>query len=152
MWYKHWHTIDLADRALYRDVIMSKLPEITKVAHDKGWPAAALANAMDYFYADVRREHGISAVIINGEYLLLYAVGHSWWHTKPFLVEEFMLALKPGGNLAGCLSVIESIANEEGCGAVCIGTAASPSNEAYARLLNRHGYKTLAYQLIKEVS
>lgn len=151
MWYKYWHDIDPSDRERYRAVIESKLPEITKAAHDKGWPSSALSNVMDYFYDYVRREHGIRAVIINGEYLLLYVIGSSWWLDKPYLCEEFLLSLKQGGNIKNCLAVIETLAKDEGCGAVCIGTAASPSNEVYARLLNRHGYKTLAYQLFKEV-
>ena len=151
MWYKHWHTIDRYERERLRSVIVSKLPDITKAAHDKGWPSSALSRVMDYFYADVRRAHGISAVVINDEYLLLYVVGSSWWHDKPYLCEEFLLSLTPGGDFPACLAVIEALAKDEGCGAVCIGTAASPSNEVYARLLNRHGYKTLAYQLVKEI-
>lgn len=151
MWYKHWHKIDDGDRERYRDVIVSKLPEITKAAHDKGWPASALADVMDYFCADVRVDHSISAVIVNGEYLFMYAVVHSWWSDKPILCEEFLLSLRPGGNFGECLEVIERIAKDECCGSVCIGTAASPSNAVYERLLKRHGYNTLAYQLMKEV-
>lgn len=152
MWYKHLHELTSDEWGEYRKVIEAALPDVMRTAHDKGWPPESLTSVWDYFHKDVRDERGLSAVIINGEYLLVYALGTCWWHTKPFLVEEFLLALKPGGNLAGCLSVIESIAKEEGCGAVCVGTAAAPSNEVYARLLNRHGYKTLAYQLIKEVA
>ena len=151
MWYKHLHDFDQSDRERYNDIIAEKLPDITKAAHDKGWPASALANVLDYFRYDVRAEHGIQAVIINGEYLLVYVIGSSWWLDKPYLCEEFLLSLKKDGNIQNCLAVIETLAKDEGCGAVCIGTAASPSNEVYARLLNRHGYKTLAYQLFKEV-
>lgn len=152
MWYKHLHELTSDEWGEYRKVIKEALHGVIQESHNKGWPKAALTNVWDYFDHGFRESHGVSAVIINGEYLFLYAVGNSWWHTEPFLIEEFLLALKPGGSLAGCLSVIEDIAKAEGCGAVCIGTAAAPSNEVYARLLNRHGYKTLAYQLIKEVA
>ena len=151
MWYKHWYDIDPSDRERYRDIIAEKLPDIIKAAHNKGWPASALATAMDYLRDDVRAKHGIQAVVINGEYLLLYVIGSSWWLDKPYLCEEFLLSLKKDGDIQNCLAIIETLAKDEGCGAVCIGTAASPSNEVYARLLNRYGYKTLAYQLFKEV-
>lgn len=151
MSYKYWHAIDQSDRERYSDIIVDKLPEITKAAHNKGWPASALATVMDYFRYDVRAKHGIQAVVINGEYLLLFTVCSSWWSDKPVLCEEFLLSLKKDGSIQNCLAVIETIAKDEGCGAVCIGTAASPSNDVYARLLNRHGYKTLAYQLFKEI-
>lgn len=151
MWYKYWHDVAPSDRERYSDIIAEKLPGTIKAAHNKGWPASALATVMDYFRYDVRAAHGIQAVVINGEYLLLYTVCESWWLDKPVLCEEFLLSLKKDGNINNCLDVIETLAKDEGCGAVCIGTAASPSNEVYARLLNRHGYKTLAYQLFKEV-
>lgn len=151
MWYKHLHELTSDELGEYRKVIKVALHGVIQESHKKGWPKAALTNVWDYFDHGFRESHGVRAVIINGEYLFLYAVGNSWWHTEPFLIEEFLLALKPGGNLAGCLSVIEDIAKAEGCGAVCIGTAAAPNNDAYARLLNRYGYKTLTYQLIKEI-
>lgn len=151
MWYKHLHELTSDEWGEYRKVIKEALLGVIQESHNKGWPKAALTNVWDYFDHGFRESHGVSAVIINGEYLFLYAVGNSWWHTEPFLIEEFLLALKPGGNLACCLSVVEGIAKAEGCGAVCIGTAAAPSNGVYARLLNRHGYKTLAYQLVKEI-
>lgn len=151
MWYKHLHELTSDEWDEYRKVIEEALPGVIREAHNKGWPPESLTDVWDYFNRNVRDERGMSAVIINGEYLLVYVIGYSWWHPKPFLVEEFLLALKPGGNLAGCLSVIADIAKTEGCGAVCIGTAAAPSNGVYARLLNRYGYKTLAYQLVKEV-
>lgn len=152
MWYKHLHELTSDEWGEYRKVIKAALHGVIQESHKKGWPKAALTNVWDYFDHGFRESHGVSAVIINGEYLFLYAVGNSWWHIEPFLIEEFLLALKPGGSLASCMSVIEDIAKAEGCGAVCIGTAAAPSNEVYARLLNRHGYKTMAYQLIKEVA
>lgn len=151
MSYKYWHDIDQSDRERYSDIIVDKMPEITKAAHNKGWPASALTRVLDYFRYDVRAKNGIQAVVINGEYLLLYTVCTSWWSDKPVLCEEFLLSLKKDGNIKNCLAVIETVAKDEGCGAVCIGTAASPSNDVYARLLNRHGYKTLAYQLFKEI-
>ena len=151
MWYKHLHDLEPAEWAEYGRVIAAELPGIVQEALKKGWPAEALSNVMEYFDKTVRDEYGLRAVIINGEYLFIYAVGYSWWHTKPYMVEEFLLALQPNGNLRACLDMVEVLAKEEGCSAVCIGTAAAPSNDAYARLLNRYGYKTLAYQLIKEV-
>ena len=151
MWYKHLHELTSDEWGEYRKVIKEALHGVIQASHNKGWPKAALTNVWDYFDHDFRASNGISAVIINGEYLFLYAVGHSWWHTKPYMVEEFLLALQPKGNLRACLDMVEVIAKEEGCSAVCIGTAAAPNNDAYARLLNRYGYKTLAYQLIKEI-
>lgn len=151
MWYKHWDTIPPTFKAEYRQRIETKLNEVVKAAHTKGWPQQSLYGIRRYFDQQVRQHHGMKAVIINGEYLLLYVVGSSWWLDKPYLCEEFLLSLTPGGDFPACLEVIEALAKDEGCGAVCIGTAASPSNEVYARLLNRHGYKTLAYQLFKEI-
>ena len=151
MWYKHIHDLEPAELAEYGRVIAAELPGIVQEARKKGWPAEALSGVMEYFKKSVRDEYGLNAVIINGEYLFIYAVGYSWWSTKPYLVEEFLLALQPNGNLRACLEMVEVIAKNEGCGTVCIGTAAAPNNDAYARLLNRYGYKTLAYQLVKEV-
>lgn len=151
MWYKHLHDLEPEEWAEYGSVVAAELPGIIQEAHKKGWPAEALSCVMEYFDKTVRDEYGLRAVIINGEYLFIYAVGYSWWHTKPYMVEEFLLALQPKGNLRACLDMVEVIAKEEGCSAVCIGTAAAPNNDAYARLLNRYGYKTLAYQLIKEI-
>lgn len=151
MWYKHWDTIPPTFKAEYRRCIEAKLNEVVLAAHTKGWPKQSLLGIRRYFDQQVRQQHGMKAVIINGEYLMLYVVGSSWWLDKPYLCEEFLLSLTPGGDFPACLAVIEALAKDEGCGAVCIGTAASPSNEVYARLLNRHGYKTLAYQLVKEI-
>ena len=151
MWYKHLHNLEPEEWAEYGSVIAAELPGIVQAARKKGWPADALSDVMAYFKKSVRDEYGLNAVIINGEYLFIYAVGYSWWSTKPYLVEEFLLALQPNGNLRACLEMVEVIAKNEGCGTVCIGTAAAPNNDAYARLLNRYGYKTLAYQLVKEV-
>lgn len=151
MWYKHWDTIPPTFRAEYSELIREQIPAIRKAAHNKGWSLAALSNTDRFFSRATRLNNGMHAVIINGQYLFMYAVVNSWWSVRPILCEEFLLSLKRGGNFGDCLAVIERIAKDEGCGSVCIGTAAAPSNAAYERLLNRHGYKTLAYQLVKEV-
>lgn len=151
MLYRNWLDLDPAIRARYIATLEVALPKIREVVLAKGWPKDALANVLEYLKLPVLIRSGLTALVINDEYLFLYAIGDGWWSTRPYMVEEFIFALEPNGNFDACLAVIENHARELGCGSVCIGTAAARSDKAYARHLSRRGYKTLAYQLVKEV-
>ena len=151
MSYKNWIDLDPEVKARYIKTLEAALPKIREVVIAKGWPEDALSQTLEYLKWPVFISSGLSALVINDEYLFLYAIGDGWWSTRPYMVEEFIFALEPNGNFDACLAVIENHAQELGCGTVCIGTAAARSDKAYARHLSRRGYRVLAYQLIKEV-
>lgn len=151
MSYKHWDNLTPGERVAVNAEIHRRIPDIRATAVAKGWPQPCLENIEAEFDASLYPGHSRDAVVVNGEYLVLYDKVDSWWHSKPMLCDETILALRPGGNFAALLASIEKLAKAEGCGAVCLGTAAAPSNEAYTRLLTRHGYKALAYQLVKGI-
>lgn len=150
--YKFWDNLSAADKHWFSDAIISRTPLVHAAAKAKGWPCPDVAEWLRFLDDSHRRAAGLRAVVILDSYLLLYTVGESWWVSSRVLCEEFLLAVRDDVRpFADALAIIESLAKDFGCGAVCIGTAASPSNEVYSRLLQRSGYKPLAYQLVKEV-
>lgn len=91
------------------------------------------------------------AWIVDETYLVMYVVDTPWYGNKPWLLEQLVLALKPGGDFSAVTDFLEDRARAEGCSFCVVGTALAPSDKALARLYTRQGYQGEVITLTKEL-
>ena len=94
----------------------------------------------------------IDIVLINDEYLFVYAVNQPWYATTTQLVELGIYRIKPGPTkFKDVVACMHSIALGEGCDKIVVGTMKPQNNAALARMYERQGFKISHYTLSKEV-
>ncbi len=91
------------------------------------------------------------AWIVDEHYLVMFMVDTPWYADEPWLMEQLVLSLAPGGNFSAVTDFLEDQARAEGCRIVTVGTALAPVDKALARLYIRQGYEGEVITLTKEL-
>lgn len=149
--YKLYQDLSAQVQALVEDQIRHGLPTILEAARAKGWCTKEPDDLQAFYTPEGRAAEGIEVAWVGYDYILLFTVTQGWWLGGNILLEEFLVRVTEPADFSLALRDIEQLGRDRGCKSVIIGTAASPSDKAYSRLLRRHGYTEAAYQLIKSL-
>jgi hypothetical protein len=115
----------------------------------KGWAPSSADQLLAYGVAaldDPASEYSLS--VLADTHLFLYRIDYVFWLGAEVLIEYGMLRYKPGP-VTPAFNAIDQIARQAGVKHIAIGTSAAVRDDAYCRLLSRHGYQQGSVQFIK---
>lgn len=134
------------------DLIRSSLPSYLDILRNgcaaKGWAPSAADKLLAYGQDALEGSGEYSLAVLADTHLFLYRVDYVFWLGAEVLIEYGFLAYKPGP-IGPAFAAIDQIAKQAGVRHIAIGTSAAVRDDAYCRVLTRHGYQAGSVQFIK---
>ena len=138
------------DRELIRELMPSLLAGMQDKATSKGWAPRTLASAVYEVDALLNGEDAsLRGVVLDDHAILLYDIVEAWWLEGTVLVEYSLMTYKPGE--AKVFEAIEELARYHGVNNIVIGSVGADNEQAFSRLLRKHGYKASSPQHLKQL-
>lgn len=136
------------DADLIRASLPSYLDTLRSGCEAKGWAPSSADKLLGYGLAAMAGIGDYSLSVLADTHLFLYRIDYVFWLGAEVLIEYGMLRYKPGP-VSPAFSAIDQIARQAGVKHIAIGTSAAVRDDAYCRLLTRHGYQQGSVQFIK---
>lgn len=84
--------------------------------------------------------HGVSSLVIDDAYLLVYDIATPWYSFKEVLNELLVLRIGKGSSFNAVVDTLDDLAYEHDVSLTLVGGAFTRAPKALSRLYSRHGY------------
>ena len=138
------------DRELIRELMPSLLAGMQDKANSKGWAPRSLSSAVVEVNALLNGElANLYGAVLDNHAILLYDIVEAWWLEGTVLVEYSLMTYKPGE--ARVFEAIEEVARDHGVNTIIVGSVGADNEQAFSRLLRKHGYNHSSPQFLKQL-